>query len=108
MRDRHVADKELIKTVPRGTLLHRIWGLWLSPLLLQLHRAQRGRGRGSGWRGKREHRQALFVGARGFCGGNEKQWGQAVASPPLPSTERPALGGSDFELVGGGASWSSG
>lgn len=67
-----------------------------------------GKGRGSGWRGKREeHRQALCGGQR-ICGGNEKQWGQAVASPPLPSTERPALGGSDFELVGGGASWSSG
>lgn len=40
------------------------------------------------------------MGARGFCEGDEKQWGQAVTSLPLPSTEKLALGGSDLSLVG--------
>ncbi|XP_023606384.1 dol-P-Man:Man(5)GlcNAc(2)-PP-Dol alpha-1,3-mannosyltransferase isoform X1 [Myotis lucifugus] len=33
VRGMHAADKERIQVVLRGTLLHRIWGLWLSPLL---------------------------------------------------------------------------
>lgn len=51
----HMADKELIRAVLRGTLLHRIWGLWLSPLVL--HCAElRGEGAG-GWKEReREHR----------------------------------------------------
>lgn len=47
VRGMHMADKELIQAVLRGTLLHRIWGLWLSPLPLhctELRREQEGIG----------------------------------------------------------------
>lgn len=70
-RGRCGADKELIWAVLRGTLLHRIWGLWLSPFPLHCTEL---RGEGAwGGRSRREHRQALSVGARGFCEGDEKQ-----------------------------------
>lgn len=35
VRGMRTADKELVWAVQRGTLLHRNWGLWLSPLPLQ-------------------------------------------------------------------------
>lgn len=33
--------------------------------------------------------------------GMRSSGGQAVTSPPLPSTKKPALGGSDLQLLGG-------
>lgn len=85
MRDRHVADKELIKTVPRGTLLHRIWGCGSLPPAATAQSSE-GKGQGQWVEGARESTGRHFCGGQsGFCGGNEKQWGQAVVSPPFPA-----------------------
>lgn len=87
VRGMHAADKELIQAVLRGTLLHRFWGLWLSPLPLHCTEL---RGKGvPGGRSGREHRQALSVGARGFWERNEKQWG-AGCHQPTPSQHQEA------------------
>lgn len=41
VRGMHPTDKELMQAVLRGTLLHRIWGLWLSPLCTTELRGER-------------------------------------------------------------------
>lgn len=71
VRGMHTADEELTWGVLRGTLLHRIWGLWLStlpPHCTELRGEEAWDGRGG-----REHRQALSVRAGGFWEGDEKQ-----------------------------------
>lgn len=96
------ADKELIWAVLRGTLLHRIWGLWLSPLPHCTAWSSEGKRPGLGGVGEREHRQALSVRAGAFWEGDEKQWvsGGHQPAPPSTSTEKPGLGGSDLSLSG--------
>lgn len=43
-RAMHMADKEFIQAILRGTLLHKVWELWLSPL--PLHCIEQGGGMG--------------------------------------------------------------
>lgn len=57
VRGMHITDKELMQAVLRGTLLHRIWGLWLSPLL---HYSELRGDRRVGGAGESTHRHFLW------------------------------------------------
>ncbi|XP_019524278.1 PREDICTED: dol-P-Man:Man(5)GlcNAc(2)-PP-Dol alpha-1,3-mannosyltransferase isoform X1 [Hipposideros armiger] len=61
VRGMYTADKELIQAVLRGTLLHRIWGLWLSPF--PLHCIELRGEQAGGW----EEQERAHAGT--FCGG---------------------------------------
>lgn len=94
-----MADKELIQAFLRGTLLHRIWGLWLSPLPLHCTELRREQEVIGGTR--REHTEALSVGDEDSGKGMRSNEGQAVTNLSLSSTGKPALGGSDLSVLGG-------
>lgn len=85
VRGVHTTDKEHIPAVLRGTLLHRVQGLWLSPFPA-LHRAQGGTGRGWGW----EEQERAHAGT--FCGGKRilGRGREAVRSRLSPTYPFPA------------------
>lgn len=100
VRDRHVADKELIKTVPRGTLLHRIWGCGFPPAAT----AQSSEGKGQGqWVEGQERAQAgtFLWGPEDSVEGMRSSGDRLLSAHPSSNRERPALGGSDLSWLEG-------
>jgi hypothetical protein len=91
-------DKDLTQVVLRGTLLHRIWGLWLSPPFHCAAESSEHMKKGHGVGGKgREHRAGTFCGGQKYSRERMRSsGGQAESSLSLPSTEKLALGGSDL------------
>lgn len=65
-----------------------------------LHRAQGGTGRGVRGAGESTRRHFLW-GQEDSGKGMRSSEGEAVSNLPLPSTEKPALGGSDLSVLGG-------